>query len=138
MNERPAGERRGVRRWVLGSDRVGLEPGRDRGAVQSRGVLPPLLFDLRAALADFEFRVALANHVHPPASLDDLAIGVSVLEGTDAADNFHRVVLVGLGSAPRKGGSVHREGREYTVYRSRFNAKRLPPSAGGCPATDSS
>ena len=40
--------------------------------------LTTFLLDFSAALADFEFWVALANHVDSPASLHDLAIGVAV------------------------------------------------------------
>ena len=51
------------------------------------------LFDLGPALANLEFRIALANHVDSATSLDDLAVGVPVLQGTNAADNFHRIDL---------------------------------------------
>ena len=55
--------------------------------------LSACFLDLGAALADFEFRIAFANDVNSAASLDDLAIGVAVLQCTDAANNFHRTRL---------------------------------------------
>ena len=51
------------------------------------------LLDLRPALADFEFRIAFADHVDSTTTLHDLAIGVTVFQGTNAADNFHRIDL---------------------------------------------
>jgi len=51
------------------------------------------LFDLSSTLADFESWVALANHVDSASSLDDLAIGVAVLQRAYAANNFHRIAL---------------------------------------------
>lgn len=51
------------------------------------------LLHLGAALADLELRVAFANDVNSAAAADDLAIGVAVLQRTDAADNFHRIDL---------------------------------------------
>ena len=50
------------------------------------------LFHLGSALAYFEFRVTFANHVDSASALNHLAIRVAVLQGTDAADNFHRIV----------------------------------------------
>jgi hypothetical protein len=46
-------------------------------------------FDLRSTLANFELGVAFADHVHSAATLDDLAVGVTVFKGADTADNFH-------------------------------------------------
>ena len=67
-----------------------------RGSCGAR--LTPSLLALGTALADFELRVALANHVNSTTSLDDLAIGVPVFQGTNAADNFHGITLNGFGS----------------------------------------
>jgi len=53
------------------------------------------LFDLRTPLAHLELGVALANHVNAATPSDDLAIGVAVFQRADAADNFHRIDLVG-------------------------------------------
>ena len=57
--------------------------------------LATCLLDLGATLADFKFWVALADHVDSAASFDDLAVGVTVFESTNAADNFHRIVFRG-------------------------------------------
>ncbi len=51
------------------------------------------LFGLCSALADLEFRIALANHVNSATSLDDLAIGMAVLQRANAANYFHRIDL---------------------------------------------
>ena len=55
--------------------------------------LPASFFNFRAALADLETWIALADHVDAAASLDDLAIGMAVFQRADAADNFHRIDL---------------------------------------------
>jgi hypothetical protein len=56
-------------------------------------ILSTSFFDLRAALANLEFRNALANDIDTAASLDDLAIRVAVLQRADATYNFHRIDL---------------------------------------------
>ena len=48
------------------------------------------LFDLSAALPDFELWIAFADYVNATPPLHNLAVGMAVLQGTDAADNFHR------------------------------------------------
>jgi hypothetical protein len=83
------------------------------------------LFGLGVALADFELRIALADHVDPTASFDDLAIWVAVLQRANAANNFHRIDLVRfivyvvfsvLGKA------------EYSVSPESFNGKDILPN----------
>ncbi len=49
------------------------------------------LFDLRTTLANFEFRIAFADHIDSAASFDHLTIGVAVLQRANAADYFHRI-----------------------------------------------
>ena len=56
--------------------------------------LAACLLGLGTALADLELWVALANHVDSAAALDHLAIRVAILQGADAADNFHQIELV--------------------------------------------
>lgn len=56
----------------------------------SATVLAAGLLDLRATLANLELRIALADHVNATAAFNDLAIGVTVLQGTNAANHFHR------------------------------------------------
>ena len=51
--------------------------------------LATAFLDFGTALADFEFRIALANHVNSASSTNDLAIGVPVFQGTNAADDLH-------------------------------------------------
>ena len=51
------------------------------------------LFDFRAALADFEFWIAFADHVNAAAAFYNLAIRMAVLQRADAADNFHLTFL---------------------------------------------
>lgn len=48
------------------------------------------LFDLRSALADFEFGIAFANDVDSATSFDHLAIRVAILQSADTADDLHR------------------------------------------------
>ncbi len=80
------------------------------------------LFDLRAALADLELRVALANHIDSAATLHDLAIGVAVLERANAADNFHRIGLL-FGEQMWFSGCLAALARaEYTKSYETFNA----------------
>lgn len=75
------------------------------------------------ALADFELWIAFANHIDPPASLDDLAIRVAVLQSANTANNFHRIdllsfiVYVVILLSGR---------REYSVFPGSINGK-LPP-----------
>ena len=57
--------------------------------------LATCLFDLGSALAHFEFRIALTNHINSATSFDDLAIGMAVLQRANATDNFHRIDLTG-------------------------------------------
>ena len=57
--------------------------------------LSPRPFHFGRTLADLETRIALADYVDSPTPLDDLAIGVAVLQCANAADNFHRIDLAG-------------------------------------------
>lgn len=64
-----------------------MDPGRD----SLSEYLPTRFLDFRPALSDFELWVCLANDVDASTPFDDLAIGVTVLQGTDTADDFHRI-----------------------------------------------
>ena len=46
-------------------------------------------FALRVSLTDFVARVALANHIDSASATNDLAISMSVLEGTNRRNDFH-------------------------------------------------
>lgn len=70
------------------TERSATIAGRQRELCVRLGLATGFL-DLRAALTNLEFRIALANDVHSTTPLDDLAVGVTVLQGADAADNFH-------------------------------------------------
>ena len=53
------------------------------------------LLDLRAALTDFEFWVALANDIKAAAAFHHLAIRMAVFQSANTTYNFHRIDLVG-------------------------------------------
>lgn len=67
----------------------------DENAADDWGRLASSLLHLGATLADLEFRIALADHVHTTAAFDDLAVGVTVLQCSNAADNFHGTLSSG-------------------------------------------
>ena len=55
--------------------------------------LATCLFDFCPALADFEFRIALADHINPAPAFHDLAVRMPVFQGANATYNFHRIEL---------------------------------------------
>jgi len=60
-----------------------------RGRGERPGVTRPLTLGLDSALTRLEAGIGFANHIHPAAPFDDLAIGMAGLGGLQRGQYFH-------------------------------------------------